>query len=124
MLQISQKTFLLGGLAALLLASAVLFTLHDRALDPIQSGTWWAVRFVDPNDSTSLTFEIENHSGLPTGSYEVFIDGTHQESQSFDLASDGITRFTPKATTPPGGRVKIVVKLAFDWEEQEKSLTR
>lgn len=124
MLQISQKTFLLGGFIAFVVASAILFTLHNRALDPRVSGDWWAVRFVEPNNPTSLAFEIENYSGIPKGSYQILVDGTLLQSQDFDIADGTITRFDPDTIAPNNARVKIVVTLTLDRIAEEKSLTR
>lgn len=119
MLQISQKTFLLAGLVLFLLASAVLFTLHDRALDPNQTGNWWAVRFVDPSDPTSLAFEIENHADTTSGQYEIYTDGILKAKEEIVLTAP-VSRFVPTVTRQPTQQIRIVIKLG----NKEKTLTR
>ncbi len=121
MLQISQKTFLWTALAALVLVSATLFTLHDRALDPEVSGDWWAVRFVEPDDPHSLAFEVENHTATTRGSYAVYIGGTLREMQDIDV-SNPLTQFqiAPPATADAALRSRIVVVIGGE----ERSLTR
>lgn len=121
MLQISQKTFLLGGLVLFLLASAVLFTLHNRALDPERSASWWAVRFVSLDDRQSLSFEIENHSEITTGKYTVFVNGVAKEEHPLDLGTTPLHRFMPEhGAFSPEDRIRIVVTLG----DEEKSLIR
>lgn len=119
MLQISQKSFLIVGLVSLFIVSSWLFMYHNRVLDPTITGDWWAVRFVEPNDPKSLVFEVESYSGLPRGSYEVFINGTSHESQYFTV-HETVTRFTPNTVVPPGAQVNIVITLG----DQKKSLIR
>lgn len=118
MLQISQKTFLLGGLAAFLIAAALLFTFHHRALDPEKTGDWWAMRFVEPSHPKSLAFEIENYTHIESGHYTVSIDGKVIEEKDFTL-SDHHARFDPQIPAG-GGQVKITVQLG----EEKQFLTR
>ncbi len=120
MLQISQKTFLLGGFLAFLVAGTILFTLHNHALDPEASGNWWAVRFVEPGNSRSLEFEIENYSNILKGNYSISIDEALLESRDIDISNNTTTRFSPQTRAPLDTRVKVMIKLG----NEERSLTR
>ncbi|TXH00350.1 MAG: hypothetical protein E6P95_03715 [Candidatus Moraniibacteriota bacterium] len=120
MLQISQKTFLVGGFLVFFLASAVLFTLHGRALDPNTTGDWWAVRFVSPNDDQNLNFEVENYTDSTTGTYKILVNGTVQEEKDFIVEKNAITSVTPETSVQNTSRTHILVKLG----NKEQSLTR
>ncbi|TXH05414.1 MAG: hypothetical protein E6R05_02095 [Candidatus Moraniibacteriota bacterium] len=111
MLQISQKTFLLIGLALLFLVSSGLFLTHDRALDPSQTGDWWAVRFVTLDNERSLAFEVENYSGPTTGSYQIVVGDAVREEQAFTAPSNTVTQVTPQYQPEDTERIRIVVTL-------------
>ena len=111
MLQISQKSFLLGGAIAFFLTATLLFTLHDRAIDPRQTGDWWAVRFFTPNEEHSLAFEVENYSSATTGSYQILVGDAIREEQVFKAPSNTMTQVTPQYQPGDTERVRIVVTL-------------
>lgn len=119
MLQISQKTFLIGGFLAFLVAGAILFTLHNHALDPETTGNWWALRFTYPATPQDLTFEIQNHSPHTTGRYTITVDERIVLEESF-VVSGVLTRLSPAVATEPTNRVRITVQLG----NEEKTLTR
>lgn len=120
MLQISQKTFLVGGFLVFFLTSAVLFTLHGRALDPNTTGDWWAARFVDPGNPNSLTFEIENYSQTTEGSYQLLRDGSIQKEANFSAPTNMVSTIRPSSSIQGTARIKIIIKLG----EEEQSLSR
>lgn len=120
MLQISQKTFLLGGLALLFVVSSGLFMYHNRALDPKQTGDWWAVRFVSLQDDKSLVFEVENYSPATEGTYQVFVNDALQEEKIFSILLNSVTTVTPATLSTDSVRSRIVVKLG----DKEQSLIR
>lgn len=119
MFQINQKTFLLGGFLVFSLASALLFTLHGRVLDPEQSGNWWAIRFVSPNTPQDLSFEIENYSPATAGRYTISLDDVVVLQESFTLENT-LTRLSPMIASESSKRVHITVQLG----DEEKSLSR
>ena len=120
MLQISQKTFLLGGLALLFVVSSGLFMYHNQALDPKQTGEWWAVRFVSLQDNKSLVFEVENYSPATDGTYQVFVNDTLREEKAFSAPLNSVTTVTPAISSIDSLRTRIVVKLG----DKEQSLIR
>ncbi len=120
MLQISQKTFLLGGLALLFVVSSGLFMYHNRALDPRASGDWWAVRFVSPSDGQNLSFEVENYTNATTGTYKVLVNNTVQEEKDFVAEINAVTPVTPETSAQNSSRTRIIIKLG----DKEQSLSR
>lgn len=120
MLQISQKTFLLTGVALLFIVSSALFVYHKRALDPNVTGDWWAIRFVSLQDEEDLRFEVENHGSITEGTYQVFADSTLQDTGRLEVATNTVTRVTPTKELTSAKRIRIVVKLG----EKEMSLIR
>lgn len=120
MLQISQKTFLLAGVALLFLVSSALFAYHKRALDPNVTGDWWAIRFVSLQDEEDLRFEVENHSPITEGTYQIFADSTLQDADRFEVATNTVTTVTPTKELTTAKRIRIVVKLG----DKEMSLIR
>ncbi len=111
MLQISQKTFLLSSLALFFVASVVLFSLHDRAMDPSQTGDWWAVRFVTLDSERNLAFEVENYSSTTTGSYQVVVGDAVREEQTFAAPTNTVTQVSPQYQPEDTERIRIVVTL-------------
>lgn len=111
MLQISQKTFLLAGLALFFIVSGVLFTLHNRALDPTRNGDWWALRFVSLENQESLAFEVENYTSVSTATYKIIMNGNVVEEKMVSINPDTVTSITPEITHKAGVPTRIVVKL-------------
>ncbi len=120
MLQISQKTFLLAGVALLFIVSSALFAYHKRALDPMVTGDWWAIRFVSLQDEEDLRFEVENHSPITEGTYQIFADTTLHEESRFEVATSTVTTVTPTKELANTKRIRILVKLG----NKEQSLIR
>ncbi len=120
MLQISQKTFLLVGVALLFIVCSGLFMYHNQSLDPKKTGDWWAIRFVSLDDRDDLRFEVENYSPVIEGTYQVFIDTTLQEEGTFEAITNTVTTVTPTKDPMNAKRVRIVVKLG----SKEQSLIR
>lgn len=120
MFSYNEKTFLWGGLFLLLAASAVLFTFHNRALDPKQSGDWWAARFTAIDDQSSALFEVENYSQATNGQYQILLDGVLQKEGTFTAPSGTITPVDPTLTPRPDQRLRLLIKLG----STEQSLSR
>lgn len=120
MLQISQKTFLLVGIALLFIVSSGLFMYHNRSLDPTQTGDWWAVRFVSLDDRNDLRFEVENYSSVSEGAYQVFADTALHEEGTFKAVTNTVTTVIPTKEPVNAKRIRIVVKLG----SKEQSLIR
>ncbi len=92
-----------------ILASAFLFQINVKELDPNFEKNWWTVSLASPAEEESLAFTIDNHSVHTTFMYEIMVGKNTIAKESFEVKKQEQTTITPPFLRKQSERVKIIV---------------
>ncbi len=105
----SEKLILAVFLALFFTSATYLFWQNNQELNPDQDKNWWALSFAVPEDQSSLSFVIENHSDYQSFHYQIESDRVLLEERDIIIPSGSNTAVTPEITARLNARTNIIV---------------
>ncbi|EKE15966.1 MAG: hypothetical protein ACD_11C00062G0002 [uncultured bacterium] len=112
-----KKNIIILSLGIFMLSSLFYLALIERKQqDPNYGKDWWALYFENPK-SNSLDFTIENHSGVESFQWEVYLEKSKTYEGNSELPK-GETKTIPVSATDLADK-KVTVKVFSGEKTQE-----
>lgn len=113
------KTLIAFSLIFFALSAVFLFWQNERELDPDQGKNWWILSFALPQDPSSLSFMVENHSDQTAFRYEIIVNKEIRLQDTFSVNRGETLTVTPPLSAKTGERTSITVSSDKDKDRKE-----